>query len=386
MNFRKTILAASLSACAGAAMAADKTPTLGEVLKASGITATGYIDTTYTNFSTDQSSVNFHPYTNEKNSFILNSANLAVSSLPSSGFGGMVEMMAGADVDFNRSKGWNADSFDLLQAYAQYATGPFTVMGGKFVTLAGAEVAQAPANANISRSLLYTLAIPVTHTGLRASYAPGDTMKFTVGYNNGWDIIKESAAGNCTTGGNCADGKTVELGAALTPVKQFSLSAMLHVGEEYSSLSDAIGTRKLLDIVATFNATDALTFVLNYDKAEQEKANATGGTAKWDGLAGYANYAFSEKWRGSLRIEQFNDKDCFRTSGFGGGACPTSTGTAPSQLKLQEATLTVAYMPSKNAELRAEYRRDSSKDDTFTEAGNAKKSQGFFGLEALYKF
>jgi len=383
MIFRKTILAAALSACAGAAMAADKTPTLGEVLKASGITASGYIDTTYTNFSTDQSSVNFHPYTNEKNSFILNSANLAVSSLPSSGFGGMVEMMAGSDVDFNRSRGWNADSFDLLQAYAQYASGPFTVMGGKFVTLAGAEVAQAPANTNVSRSLLYTLAIPVTHTGLRASYAPGDTMKFTVGYNNGWDIIKESAAGNCTTGGNCADGKTVELGAALTPVKQFSLSAMLHVGEEYSSLSDTIGTRKLLDIVATFNATDALTFVLNYDKAEQEKANATGGTAKWDGLAGYANYAFSEKWRGSLRIEQFNDKDCFRTG------CPTSTfftGTAPSELKLQESTLTVAYMPSKNAELRAEYRRDSSKDETFDESGNAKKTQGFFGLEALYKF
>jgi hypothetical protein len=384
MNFRKTILAASLSACAGAAMAADKTPTLGEVLKASGITASGYVDTTYTNFSTDQSSVNFHPYTNEKNSFILNSANLAVSSLPSSGFGGMVEMMAGSDVDFNRSKGWNADSFDLLQAYAQYASGPFTVMGGKFVTLAGAEVAQAPANTNVSRSLLYTLAIPVTHTGLRASYAPSDTMKFTLGYNNGWDIIKESAAGNCTTGGNCADGKTVELGAALTPVKQFSLSAMLHVGEEYSGLSDAIGTRKLLDIVATFNATDALTFVLNYDKAEQEKANATGGTAKWDGLAGYANYAFSEKWRGSLRIESFNDKDCFRTG------CPTSTyftGTAPNELKLQEATLTVAYIPSKNAELRAEYRRDTSKDvEVFDEAGNAKKSQGFFGLEALYKF
>jgi hypothetical protein len=392
MNFRKTILAASLSACAGAAIAADKTPTLGEVLKASDITASGYIDTTYTNFSTDVTSVNAHPYTNEKNSINLNAVDLAVSSLPASGFGGMVEMMAGTDVDFNRSRGWNLDNFDLLQAYMQYATGPFTVMGGKFVTLAGAEVAQAPANANISRSLLYTLAIPVTHTGLRASYAPGDTMKFTLGYNNGWDIIKDSAPNDATAGAgincnlagtNCADGKTVELGAAFTPIKQFSLSAMYHVGEEYSSLSDTIGTRKLLDIVATFNATDALTFVLNYDKAEQEKASATVGTAKWDGLAGYANYAFSEKWRGSLRLEQFNDKDCFRTG------CPTSTyvTATPSELKLEEATLTVAYLPSKNAELRAEYRRDKSKDvEVFDEGGSAKKSQGFFGLEALYKF
>jgi hypothetical protein len=163
----------------------------------------------------------------------------------------------------------------------------------------------------------------------------------------------------------------------------FALAASYYTGEEYSFTPDTIGTRQLFDIVATFNATDALTFVLNYDKAEQEKASATVGTAKWDGLAGYANYAFSEKWRGSLRLEQFNDKDCFRTG------CPTSTyvTATPSELKLEEATLTVAYLPSKNAELRAEYRRDKSKDvEVFDEGGSAKKSQGFFGLEALYKF
>jgi hypothetical protein len=372
MNFRKTILAASLSACAGAAMAADKTPTLGEVLKASDIAVSGYLDISYTNFDTDVPL--YQAYTTEKNAFNLHAADLAISSLPASGFGGMVEMMAGEDPAFNASKGWSTANFDLLQAYAQYANGGMTVMAGKFTTLAGAEVAQAPANANISRSLLYTLAIPVTHTGLRASYAPGDTMKFTVGYNNGWDVLKESAATNCTTTGSCADGKTVELGAAFTPVKQFALSAMYHIGEEYSATSDAIGTRKLLDIVATFNATDALTFVLNYDTAEQENATATGDTAKWDGIAGYANFAFADKWRASFRTEQFKDKDCFRT------------GCAFSSQKITGNTLTVAYAPAKSTELRAEYRHDKSDENVYTDGGTATDNQRFVGLELVYKF
>ncbi len=372
MNFRKTILAASLSVCAGAAMAAEKIPTLGEVLKASDIAVSGYLDISYTNFDTDVPL--YQAYTTEKNAFNLHAADLAISSLPASGFGGMVEMMAGEDPAFNASKGWSTANFDVLQAYAQYAGGGMTVMAGKFTTLAGAEVAQAPANANFSRSLLYTLAIPVTHTGLRASYAPGDTMKFTVGYNNGWDVLKESAATNCTTGASCADGKTVELGASFNPSKMLGLAASYYTGEEYSATSNAIGTRQLIDIVATINATDALTFVLNYDKGEQDNATATGDTAKWDGIAGYANFAFADKWRASFRTEQFKDKDCFRTG------CGFSSQTVKSN------TLTVAYAPAKSTELRAELRGDKSDENVYTDGGTATDNQKFAGLELVYKF
>jgi hypothetical protein len=375
MNFRKTVLAISLSACTGAAMAADKVPTLGDVLQASGINFSGYVDVTYTNFSSDAPL--FHAYTNEKNSFNLNAVDLAVSSLPASGFGGMVEAMAGEDPDFNRAKGWNADSFDLLQAYAQYATGPFTLMGGKFTTLAGAEVAQAPLNANVSRSLLYTLAIPVTHTGLRGVYAAGDTMKFTLGYNNGWDVLRDSnpisAPTNCV-GANCADGKTVELGASFTPSKTFGLTASYYMGEEAGVT--AVGDRTLLDVVATLNATDALSFVLNYDMGEQDSGTATGGTAEWSGWAAYANYAFTDKWRGSLRMESFDDEDCFRTG------CPSGG----SSEELDSLTLTVGYAAAKNMDLRVEFRQDESDGNAFTEDGNPEDSQTFFGLEAIYKF
>jgi hypothetical protein len=368
--FSKKVLVASVMAglSASAFAAEKKGPTLGDMLEASGVSLSGYIDVTYTNHSTDANTTNFHPYTGEENSFNLNALDVAISKLPAKGFGGMVEMMAGEDVTFNASKGSGATNFDLLQTFIQYADGGLTVMGGKFTTLAGAEVAQAPANANLSRSLLYTLAIPVTHTGLRGVYAPGDTMKFTVGLNNGWDVLRESDPLNCV-GATCADGKTVELGASFNPSKMFGLVASYYMGEEAGVTN--VGDRTLLDLVATFNATDALIFVLNYDMGDQDSGTAAGGTAEWNGWAAYANYAFSDKLRGSLRIESFDDKDGFRT------------GTVQ---ELESLTLTVGYAPTKSVDLRAEFRQDESDQNVFTENGAAKDSETFFGIEGIYKF
>lgn len=379
-HFSKKVLATSVMACFGTtAFAAAGGPTLGDVLQNSGVSMSGYVDVTYTNHSADATAAgsgNFHPYTSETNSFNLNAVDVAVSKLPSSGFGGMVEMMAGDDVGFNASKGSGATNYDLLQGFIQYASGGLTVVGGKFTTLAGAEVAQAPANANISRSLLYTLAIPVTHTGLRASFAPGDTMKFTVGANNGWDLSRESESANCLSPSFnvCADSKTVEIGGSFNPSKMFGLVASYYTGEEVGTTG--IGDRTLLDIVATLNLTDALTLVFNFDMGDQDAASATGGTAEWDGWAAYANYAFNDKLRGSLRLEAFEDSDCFRTG------CPSGAASE----ELDSMTFTVSYAPAKNVDLRAEFRQDGSDGNAFLENGTAADSDTFFGLEGIYKF
>ena len=373
--FRKQLLAASVMAVACTAVgAADKAPSLGDVLKASGIDITGYLDLTYTHFDTDQTPgapMAFQANTTEQRSFIPNAADLAISALPANGAGGFVELMAGKDVEFNRSKGWNSSEFDLLQGYAQYAAGSFTGIAGKFTTLAGAEVPQAPSNANISRSLLFTLAIPVTHTGLRAVLAPSDAMKFTVGYNNGWDVVKESAttpSSNCI-GATCATGKTLELGAGFNPSKLFGLTAAYYTGDEVGTT--AIGTRNLLDVVGTVNLTSALTLVLNYDAGDQEHGAATGGKAKWNGFAGYVNYGFTDNLRGSLRLESFDDKNGFRT------------GTVQ---KLKESTLTVGYAVAKSLEVRAEYRTDKSDQQPFAKNGSPTDKQNFYGLESVLKF
>jgi hypothetical protein len=104
MNFRKTILAASLSACAGAAIAADKTPTLGEVVKASGITTSGYVDFSYIDRSSDQASPpGYRMFDTERRGFTLQMLDLTVGYLPASGFGGQVELNYGSDAKINSS-------------------------------------------------------------------------------------------------------------------------------------------------------------------------------------------------------------------------------------------------------------------------------------------
>jgi len=371
-HLSKKVLAVAVTTClCSAANAAG--PTLGDVLKASSIDVNGYLDFSYTHRSTDdQQTPTFRNYDTERNSFNLHALDLAISSLPASGFGGMAELQYGRDTVANAPVGQSTTSnLDVLQAFLQYQKGSVAVMAGKYTTLAGAEVAQAPANTNFSRSFLFTFAEPVTHTGVRVTYTLNDNYKFIAGVNNGWNILNESAAGNCQTDGKCADGKTLELGVSATPIKLLSLSGAFYQGEEYSgTAADTLGSRKLLDLVATFNVNDNLNFVLNYDNGQQERA-VTAGTAKWDGIAVYGNYKLNDTWRTSVRAENFKDKDGFRT------------GTVQ---KLKEVTLTVGYAPAKNAELRGEVRRDTSDQTVFTEGGTAKKNQTSFGVEGVLKF
>lgn len=360
----KKLLAASvLAALNGVANAAA--PTLGEVLKASAIDITGYVDVSYTYLSTDQGSNTYRAYDTERRSFNLHAVDVAIGYLPASGAGVFVQMDAGSDANVSASTGTGAaDEFDVQEAYLQYATGALSIVGGKFATSAGAEVIESPNNTNFSRSLLFRWAIPFTHTGLRVNVTASDTLKFMVGLNNGWDVVKESATANAG-----ADGKTVELGVSATPIKPLTLAASYHRGEEPGTVQT--GERSLLDVVATFNLNDAMSFVVNVDQAEQDKATATRGKAKWNGVAGYFNYKLSDAWRLSVRAEQFDDKNGFRT------------GTTQ---KLKEATVTLAHTPTKNVEVRAEVRADRSNQTVFTEDGVSKKTQNSAALEAIYKF
>lgn len=388
MIFRKTVLvAATVAACSSSAMAADKTPSLGDVLKASGVTVNGYIDFSYIDRSTDKNSTTYRNYDTEQRGFTLQMTDLTVGYLPASGFGGQVELNYGSDAKADSGAAdptKTAPSYtDVQQAYLQYATGPFSVMAGKFDTIAGAEVIQAPSNTNFSRSFLFTYAEPALHTGVRGVYALSDTTKFTVGVNNGWNVNQKSVKPAVGNPAQAPTGNTLELGASVTPVKILSLSAAYYQGQESGLV--ASGTRSLLDLVATVNATDALSFALNYDGVKQDNALANGTSdAKWDGIAGYANYKFSDQWRVSFRTEKFKDKDGYITTLATGGAFTTSQ-------TLKENTLTVGYAPVSSFELRGEYRADKSDHNTFNTnpgdpTGSPTDKQHTLALEGVYKF
>lgn len=356
-------------------------PTLSDVLTASGVDLHGYVDTAYSYLSgmgIFTSGVADRVFDTEPNAFNLHQAALTVDYQPKEGFGGLVNLTAGRDARVIASLGEGTSNFDVTQAFVQYAHGALTIIGGKYVTLAGAEVINSTQDTNYSRSILFGYAIPFTHTGARLTYAASDQLSVIIGVNNGWDQVQDANKQ-----------KTGELGISFTPNKLFSLAVQGYSGVEQLSGGAFIGAgthgvRSLVDAVGTYNATSQLTFILNVDWAQQENftslINGTSITAKWDGAAGYANYQVSDQWRVSVRAEYFDDQDGYRTGVI---------------QKWKEATVTLAYVPTKFFELRGEVRGDKSDSNAFVKdaaffGGNPGAGTGdnqiSLGLEAVCKF
>src|SRR5207302_11056951 len=104
---------------------------------------------------------------------------------------------------------------NIQQAYVSYLapTGSWLQIDfGKFVTPAGYEVIETKDNGNYSRSLLFAVAIPYYHMGLRASYPLSDKVSLTGFLVNGWN----NAADNNT-------GKTVAGSLAVKPARALSM-------------------------------------------------------------------------------------------------------------------------------------------------------------------
>jgi hypothetical protein len=129
------------------------------------------------------------------NSFNLNLVDITAAYQPEEGFGGFIQLDAGSDANVFVPLGTGTDDeFDVQEAFGQYAVGAFTFIGGKFATLAGAEVTESPADFNFTRSILFGYAIPFTHTGVRLKMETAGGTTFSLGVNNGWDVFRESAA------------------------------------------------------------------------------------------------------------------------------------------------------------------------------------------------
>ena len=388
---KKLLLATAVSAALAApatVLAQARTPTLGQVLDASGLSVNGYIDAGYNWANRDLQAgsaptpgvagtggVALRTFDNQNNSFVLHQLGLTLAKQPKEGFGGLVNFTVGSDaqvihsfpepsVAANGLAGATSSAFDVTQGYLSYSQGSLTVIGGKFTTLAGTEVIASTGNNNISRSILFG-AIPFTHTGVRASWAPSDTVTVYGGLNNGWDQMQDSNRQ-----------KTLELGATFNPVKPLTMTLSGYFGNEFaggpfSAGASPNGERDLIDFVANYIASNSLSLgaeILTF------KQDIPGGTsAKYQGLALYGSSMLNQQWRASVRGEYFDDKDGFRYN----------TGTG---VKYYEATLTLAYLPTKDVELRTEVRGDKAKEAVYVDGGSTSKSLLTFGLQGLYKF
>lgn len=356
------------------------------------LTLSGYVDASYTYLSSsglfnegadnvsgngNSSTTPFFSrvYDREHNSFNLQALSLIGDFDSGNGWGGFVQLDFGNDAAVTESAATYtfADEFTVQEAHLKYKTGNWTFSGGKFATLSGAEVIESYQNWNFSRSILFGYAIPFTHTGVRAAFAPSTALTIFAGVNNGWDTLNESPNAH-----GAADGKTVELGLAWAPSSTIGLNGALYTGEENAAGANGAGRRDLLDVVATFGPFGPWTFKANVDFGKQEDGIGVGNDAKWIGIAGYANFQINPKWRVAGRLEQLDDKDGLRTGVRTGGGGQ----------KWQEGTVTVAFAPNTNVELRAEGRLDQSDvNDAFIKAdGSDDDTQTSLALEGIVRF
>jgi hypothetical protein len=280
---RRTLLAAELAkVCAGVGVAATLSfaflPGLAaaEDAKKPTFDFQGYVDAAYSHLSEAglfTSETANRVFDTEPDAFNLHQAAVFVNINAMEKWGGYVNLTGGRDARIIKSYDTTTNDFDVTQAYMRYAGDKTTFIAGKFATLAGAELIDSRGLPVYSRSILFGYAIPFTHTGVRATFAPSKTFGVTVGLNNGWDQMKDTN-----------DSKTAELGISVTPSDKFSLLANYYSGKE--GPYGAAATRDLLDLVISINPSDKLGIIFNYDDGSQ-KSPFGGASQDWNGWAAY---------------------------------------------------------------------------------------------------
>ena len=295
------------------------------------------------------------------NSFSLNLAELALEKKP------MADSRAGYRIDLDygpttaivhgAEPGGVGIYQNIQQAYVSFLAPTGTGLQidfGKFVTWNGYEVIETKDNWNYSRSLLFAVAIPYYHSGVRASYSPNDKVTVTGFLVNGWNNAQDNNTG-----------KTIGAELTLKPTSAFTFIENYTGGPEQTNTNT--GFRNLSDTVATYTVNKQVSLAGNFDYGKDGATNQT-----WWGGAGYLRYQVNDVVAITPRFEYLNDKDGFMT------------GTSQ---KPMEGTVTFEFKHKDGVVLRAEYRHDFSDVAFFTkDTGATSKSQDTVTVGLLYAF
>jgi hypothetical protein len=216
---------------------------------------------------------------------------------------------------------------------------------GKFGTPVGLEDNETRKNWNYSRGLLFTLAEPTYHTGIRATAAVTDQLALSAFWLNGWNT-------NLLAGSGMRSGAVA---ASWRGPGDWDASIVYAAGLErpQSRLwEEALGFRHELDLSVVHTLTPQLSLAATLDYGIDDAQR--GGS--WWGIGGYARWRPLEWFALNARGEHFADRDGFMT------------GVAQ---RLVEATLTLEvtkHVGRVTLVGRAEVRRDQSNDRVFRAA------------------
>jgi hypothetical protein len=294
----------------------------------------------------------------DANAFSLNMAKLTMSHDPDP---------VGFRVDLGFGKAFNQillsePNFKYLeQAFVSWKPTKgkgFEADFGEFVTSAGAEVIETKDNWNYSRSLLFSLAIPYYHVGLRTSMPITKTFTGGVQVVNGWNNFSDNNSG-----------KTVGITGVYTKTK-YTLSGNYYTGPENTGTNK--GFRNLFDTTLLLTPTAKFNAYINYDYVQNRNAVAvtptsykTGSLDRLQGIAVAARYQATGTLALAGRFEYLGD-------GTGSGVATFGSGT---HQKINEFTITGEYKIPEGLLARVEYRRDGT-DFPYFNKGTSKIVKG----------
>jgi hypothetical protein len=328
------------------------------------IEVTGFVDTYYGyNFNKPPVDTQLRNFDNKHNQLSFNLLEVALEEKPTakSRLGFRADLDYGPTTDIVHAA--EPGGSDIFKAFEQGYLSWLAPVGkglqfdaGKFVTPAGAEVIETKDNWNYSRSLLFALAIPYYHMGVRATYNVNDKLALAGYLVNGWNDAVDNNSG-----------KTIAFQAVVKPHPKLSLIGNFIGGPEQKS--DSADKRYLWDGTVTFNATPELSLMVNYDYGKDRIA---GIPVRWQGVAAYARYQILPSWAVTPRVEWLDDTDAFMT------------GTSQT---LKEVTITSESKIERGLLARFEFRRDMSDVPFFLkESGATVKGQNTFTVGLVYGF
>ncbi len=338
-----------------------------------GITLSGYVDTSYTEqfggrgtgFGSGQA--NLHQFDVNNDNFNLNAVKLALEkALPdkvdwAAGF--RLDTILGSDAKFlgdsafGGSSGGTSTSYPLAleQALVKFRIpigNGLDIYAGKFVTFLGYEVIESPANLNFSRGLLFTNAIPLTHTGVYADYKFNDVVEAKLGVVDGWNNSVSSTSAD-PVASYAFGGKAITGQINITnPGKNANLCQSFIYSPDSTEPSGVNGggdngPSVVYDVWGnwnpTFVANSALTLGFNIDLGYSGATGLPAGidgsppgigsvpdTSTWWGAAVYAAYKFNKVFTLAGRGEYLHeDGALFPKYGLGTSPTAASLGVGP---------------------------------------------------------
>ncbi|MVM36540.1 outer membrane beta-barrel protein [Spirosoma sp. HMF3257] len=275
--------------------------------------------------------------------------------------------------------GPGSTSLAIKQAYITLkATSKLSFTMGQFGTHIGYEVIDAPVNYNYSLSNLFNNG-PFYHIGLKAQYAFSDKASLMVGLVNNVDNLNDNNKKKGLIGQfffSPVSGWNVYLNAIV------SNEASQDVTSGTTTVKAGDANYQLFDLTTTYQITSKFFLGLNAASGSQKgDYQGVGGpiTSKsWGGVAGYANYAFTDKFGLGLRYETFDNKNGARalTDAAGNGASVNSI-TVTGNITAADGHLL----------LKPELRIDSYSANKFEKNdGSLTTSQATLGMAAIFKF